>query len=103
MRKSADERGTLRVRHESQYIVSDDHEFVYFILQKVACTSIKTALLPLFDIHPDTQKVKRKPAARCEAHRLFNGSDYLVDKGDFVAELNSRYRDYFKFAFVRNP
>lgn len=38
------------MRYKSRYIVSGEHRFVYCVVQKVACTSIKMALLPLFDV-----------------------------------------------------
>jgi hypothetical protein len=103
VRESTEERGTLQIRYDAKYIVSDEHEFIYFIIQKSACTSIKTALLPLFDIDPSAHEVQQEHAAGYGLHGLFTTSSYLIDKGQLVAELNGRYRDYFKFAFVRNP
>lgn len=60
------------MRYEAKYIVSDEYQFVYFVLQKAACTSIKTALLPLFDIDPAAHEAKRK------VHGLFSASGYLI-------------------------
>jgi hypothetical protein len=87
-----------------KYIVSDDYRFVYFVVQKVACTSIKSALLPLFDIYTTGHKMSHQdndPGYR--VHKLFNRSGHQIDETEFVAELDEQYRDYFKFAFVRNP
>ena len=103
MREPTRERRTPRVRYDAKYIVSDDHRFIYFIIQKAACTSIKTALLPLFDIESTSQDLKREHAADYGLHGLFSTSSHLIDKGQLVAELNGKYRDYFKFTFVRNP
>jgi chondroitin 4-sulfotransferase 11 len=63
-----------------KYIVSNDRKFIYFVVQKVACSSIKTALLPLFD-----------------------ASGYQIGKKKLLAGLKDKYEPYFKFAFVRNP
>ena len=88
-----------------KYIVSDDHEFVYFIVQKVACTSIKAALLPLFDIEVAEHKKTRKDGTVKSpgVHGLFSESAYQINKKRFTEKLNGEYADYFKFAFVRNP
>jgi hypothetical protein len=88
----------------TKYIVSDDHKFVYFVVQKVACSSIKTALLPFFDIDPAGPKVVVKDGnTRLRIHELYSQSSYQINKKQLVAKLNDEYRDYFKFAFVRNP
>ena len=86
----------------SKYIVSDEHRFVYFVVQKVACTSIKTALAPLFGI--DTARaeaLQREARPHFIIHRIFRDSGYQVSRDEFLA--SPRYDDYFKFAFVRNP
>lgn len=86
------------MRYGARYIVSDDHEFVYFVVQKVACTSIKNALLPFFDADS-----MRQDGTSGGIHRLYADSNNQINKNLLVEKLNSEYRDYFKFAFVRNP
>ena len=88
-----------------KYIVSDDQEFVYFVVQKVACSSIKTALLPLFGMNtPKRFEYTRKDGSTgLRIHKLFDRSDYQIREEQFIAGLNDQYREYFKFAFIRNP
>ena len=86
----------------SKYIVSDEYRFVYFVVQKVACTSIKTALAPLFDLDTSRADELRKDAnPRFIIHRIFQDSDYQIGRDELLS--SPRYNDYFKFAFVRNP
>ena len=89
----------------AKYIVSDEHKFIYFVVQKVACTSIKNALLPLFDIDPTgPEVVVREGIPRLTIHGLFGASAYQIDKKQLLERLEAdEYADYFKFAFVRNP
>ena len=91
-----------RRRYDSKYIIHGERRFVYFVIQKVACTSIKTALLPLFDL-----RVKKRFEETHEdgsrvvlVHKLFDRSRHQVDKNEL---LGGGYGDHFKFAFVRNP
>jgi hypothetical protein len=87
-----------------KYIVSDRHKFVYFVVQKAACTSIKTALLPLFDPEPDADGETQQPfPSRSDVHKFFDNSGHQKNRKQLIRELDGRYRDYFKFAFVRNP
>jgi hypothetical protein len=92
-------------RYNSKYIVHDGHKFVYFVIQKVACTSVKTALLPLFEV--DESPYWRttpygKPILR--VHKLFDESPYQLRKDDLLEGLKrGGYAEHFKFAFVRNP
>lgn len=43
-----------------KYIVNEDYRFVYFVVQRVACTSLKTALLPLFRFDAMEQELSRR-------------------------------------------
>jgi len=87
-----------------KYIVSDDRKFIYFVVQKVACSSIKTALLPLFYVSTDGFRTTRNDGTTgLRIHKLFDRSDYQIRRTQLIAELNDHYGDYFKFAFVRNP
>jgi chondroitin 4-sulfotransferase 11 len=95
-------------RYDGKYVVHDGSDacsaFVYFVIQKVACTSIKTALLPLFPLDTSPFEVTRQNGSRgVQVHRLFDRSRYQVDKNEFLPRLDEEYHDYFKFAFVRNP
>lgn len=90
---------------ESRYIVSDEHRFVYCVVPKVACSSIKVALLPLFDLDPSEYRVsKGKDGSAIKIHELFADSSYQIGRRQFLKRFEKgRYDDYFKFAFVRNP
>lgn len=100
------ERAANMQRHgyEARYIVNDEHRFVYFVIQKAACTSIKTALLPFFDLDTAPFEVTRGDGTRfVRVHKLFNDSGHQIDKKEFFNKADHEYRDYFRFAFVRNP
>ncbi len=85
------------------YIVSHEHKFVYFIVPKVACSSIKTALLPLFDSDVSEEELVREDGIP-EAHRLFKASPHAINKRRLLRGIKKEhYAGYFKFAFVRNP
>ena len=94
-----------RLIPQPRYIVSNEHRFVYFIVQKAACSSVKTALLPLFDL--DTghyEKTLRDGSPIVKIHELFDGSEHQIRRARFVRRLEAgEYRDHFKFVFVRNP
>ena len=96
-----------RRRYDSKYIVHDERRFVYFVVQKVACSSVKTALLPLFGLDAKIERFPGRFQATWEdgtrvvlVHKVFDASSYQVDKNDVLAR---GYREHFKFAFVRNP
>jgi hypothetical protein len=87
-----------------KYIISDEYKFVYMVVQKVACSSVKTALMSLFDLDTGPYETVRTDGSRgLRVHKLFDDSGYQIGKQQFTGELESKYRDYFKFAFVRNP
>ncbi len=86
------------------YIVSDEYRFVYCIIPKVACTSIKTALAPLFGIDTTGMEIPREDRQpRYVIHRVFNNSDHQVNKEVLCKGLDGSYSEYFRFGFVRNP
>ena len=86
----------------SKYIVSDKYRFVYFLVQKFACTSIKTALAPLFGIDTTRAEERQEDAnPRFLIHRIFQNSGYQIYRDELLA--SPWYDDYFKFAFIRNP
>lgn len=86
-----------------KYIVSDEREFVYFVVQKAACTSIKSALLPLFEGGTGGNDARGDETPRNDVHKFFDGSGYQIKKRQLLDGLDDKYQDYFKFAFVRNP
>jgi len=104
-RVDRDERAKLGYSEDMarSYIVSHEHEFVYFIVPKVACSSIKTALLPLFDSDVSEEELVREDGIPA-AHRLFKTSPHSINKRRLLKGIKKdHYSGYFKFAFVRNP
>ena len=96
--------GTTRRRYDSKYTVHDGRKFVYFVIQKVACTSVKTALLPLFD--PDVAPfvaTRMDGTQVVQVHKLFDRSNCQIGKGELLKGLDNKLSDYFEFTFVRNP
>jgi chondroitin 4-sulfotransferase 11 len=86
-----------------KYIVSDPHRFVYFVTPKVACSSVKRVLLPLFPIDVDAYRyTDRFGAARIRVHKAFDDSPAQIDQAEMLASLH-RLAGHFKFGFVRNP
>ncbi len=83
----------------TKYIVSDEHRFIYFVLQKVACTSIKTAFLPLLE---DEFKSPLREEI-FSVHEAFDASGLQINRKALLRKIEGKYRSYFKFAFVRNP
>jgi len=91
-----------------KYIVHDDHEFVYFVVQKVACTSVKSAIKPLFDFETPAGDGggggdRQNGAKRGGIHKRFDRSRYQINENKLLKRMDRRYRNYFKFGFVRNP
>lgn len=88
-------------------IVNEEHAFAYFPVQKVACSSIKTALLPLFpDVQPGEgfEREVRDGTFAHRVHDLFARSDHQMNRKRFLRRLHKgQYEGYFVFTFVRNP
>ena len=93
------------IGRQAKYIISDRANFVYFVVPKVACSSIKTALLSLFDLDAEGgAPVREDDALDLDVHRLFAGSGYQMNKNQLVRRMNrGEFGGHFKFAFVRNP
>jgi chondroitin 4-sulfotransferase 11 len=93
------------IGRQAKYIVSDEFRFIYFVVPKVACSSIKTALLALFDVDTaDYELIRDDDAPDLDVHRLFGRSGYQINKNQLTRRLDrGSYREHFKFAFVRNP
>ena len=64
-------------------LISDSKKFIFFHLYKTAGTSLSEVL---------------KPHVKPHHHKHFKVCDYL--KGNY---MDTRYKDYFTFGFVRNP
>jgi chondroitin 4-sulfotransferase 11 len=92
-----------QIGRQAKYIISDEAKFLYFVVPKVACSSIKTALLSLFDIEA-AGRVGEDDAPDLDVHRLFAGSGYQINKNQLARRMDrGEFREHFKFAFVRNP
>ena len=95
------------VKRSPKYIVSDERAFIYFVVPKVACSSLKTALLPLFpdiDPGPDFEREVREDTFAYRVHDLFARAGHQVNQRRLLKGFEKgRYDGYFKFAFVRNP
>jgi hypothetical protein len=89
------------LRYPVRYVVSDEQQFVYLFVPKVACTSIKHALLPLLNFGVSDEDLVRDDETS-EIHKLINRSPHMIKKWRLLSNPDY-YRDYFKFAFVRNP
>jgi hypothetical protein len=91
----------------TKYIVSDERAFVYFVVPKVACSSIKTALLPAFpdmDQGPHFARELESGEFGYRVHGLFDRSKHQVNKQRLLKDLGrGRYRNHFRFTLVRNP
>lgn len=91
-------------RPRNNYIAHDGRGFVYLWVQKVACSSIKASLLPLFDLDPEPfTRTLRDGTRHVVIHQMFRRSDYQIPRRRFLDGLQDRYAEHFKFAFVRNP
>ena len=87
-----------------KYIVHNERKFVYLWSHKVACSSVKAALLPLFDLDPTPYEWTLEDGTRrFNVHRIFLATDHQIGKDQLLGGLDKEYRDYFKFAFVGNP
>lgn len=93
------------IGRQAKYIISDELRFIYFVVPKVACSSIKTALLSLFDVDTTGYEfIQEDDTPDLDVHRLFAGSGYQINKNQLTRRMDrGRYQEHFKFAFVRNP
>jgi hypothetical protein len=61
-----------------KYTVHGERKFVYLWIHKVACSSVKATLLPLFDLDPTPfEKTLKDGTRHFVVHQIFNASDYL--------------------------
>ena len=95
------------LRFRFKYLVNHRHRFVYCVVPKVACTSIKAALLPLFDVDQGGYMgVDGEGLRVVKVHKLFDQSNAQTTKRGLLHGLGSssaEYGGFFVFAFVRNP
>jgi hypothetical protein len=107
-----------RLRHRAKYIVSDEYRFVYFVIPKVASSSILSSLVPFFDYFDASEQAikdlakesmlidhKGLPIAGPDTgpHKLFSRSPFQINKQLLLDGMDNVYHKYFKFTFVRNP
>ena len=85
---------------DPKYVVSDKYRFVYCVVQKVACTSIKTSLAPLLGV--DGEALIREDGTS-DIHITLRESRHQIDQERLFRGLDGAYEDYFRFAFVRDP
>lgn len=82
-----------RVFPERYYIINHRYKFIYCPIPKVACTSIKQAILDLTDADSSVDNI------HLYVHNRFSlGIYHHEDARKFLNDSN-----YFKFAFIRNP
>lgn len=84
-------------------IVLHDYKAIYFFIPKVACTSLKKAMGQILGIEkgipPPSHGSHRQALA---SGRKLNEPNYHFYHYPFVTDA-TRFDDYFKFCFVRNP
>jgi hypothetical protein len=85
----------------TKYIVCHERRFVYFVVQKVACTSVKAALWPLFGSVEEMGHRADGSVAWGNVHRAFALSGDQLPKPELLKRPD--FPELFKFAFVRNP
>lgn len=92
--------------YRGEYIVFDgDGEvrpFVYFVVQKTGCSSVKRALAPLFglDVPDNPTEVARVMAV----HDAFGLSPHQIPHAELLRRLRGgRLEEHLLFAFVRHP
>lgn len=73
----------------TEYYVSDEKRLVYVPIAKVACTTLKIASLT------DSKSNSSEQNHYMDVHSRISDKKYY--------SLPDRYKEYYKFAFVRNP
>ncbi|MBC8297274.1 MAG: sulfotransferase family 2 domain-containing protein [Pelagibacterales bacterium] len=87
---------------DNQCYISHTKRFIYFPIQKAACSSLKLALSPYFGISLETNTAIKK--------NIFDDLDYFekihAQPFPYVSRKQiseGSFNKYYKFAFVRNP
>ena len=85
-------------------LISDSHQFIFLRMRKVASTSMKTILLPMCLPRPAGKIAHLKSRAWLE----WDYHKYVFRAHDDIRAAQKRmpeesFKQYFKFAFVRNP
>lgn len=85
-------------------IFSNKYKFTYVVTPKVACSSIKRALLPLMQETDMTEQDIAKRKDIINLHKYLRNTSVHMYKGKFERRIRAgEFQDYFKFSFVRNP
>ena len=80
-------------------LISDEYKFIFFHTPKTAGTSVTQALAPFCNI---VANVKINPECKSPSYKK-KGYTIHQTPTEFLARYPDQYRNYFKFAFVRNP
>lgn len=85
-------------------VISHHFRFVYVVTPKVACSSIKWALLPLLRQHDlGPEEIAALPNAE-NVHRFFRRTSLHLTKEQYERKLRrGLLQGYTSFSFVRNP
>lgn len=85
-------------------IYSDQFRFIYVATPKVACTSIKRALLPLLQESDLTEEEIVAETSYVNFHKYLRRTGVHMLKSSFENRLRKgQYKNYYRFSFVRNP
>ena len=86
-------------------IFSNHHRFAYVVTPKVACSSIKRALLPVLqEADLDEEDARAREEIRNFHKYVGSRKKIFMTKANFEREMRrGRFGDFFRFSFVRNP
>lgn len=94
--------------YDGEYIVFDGgggvRPFVYFVVQKAGCSSVKKALAPLFGFQGTGAGGSTEVDRVMALHDAFGCSPYQISHQELLRGLREgRFGDHLRFAFVRHP
>lgn len=93
-------------------IISDKKKFIYIHIFKTAGTSVSYALMPYANtrfVIAYGNWITRKIFAQIEKYVMKDGGKYFIGfhkhatAFEVMSKLGTKYENYYKFAFVRNP
>jgi hypothetical protein len=85
-------------------IYSHHYRFVYVSTPKVACTSIKRALLPLLHEADMSKDEIEAETSYGNFHKYMRSTGVHMSKSSFEERLHKgQFENYYRFSFVRNP